>query len=213
MTYPADTQAVVLRADGLRFGYPQHELFTDWSAAVTPGVTLVRGGDGVGKTTLLRLLAGVLPADAGQLQVNGIRLAEQPAAYRQQVFWADPRSDALDQVTATDYFKSLPPLYPRFEGRALAELVAGFALAPHLDKPLYMLSTGSKRKVWLAAAFASGAAVTLLDEPFAALDKASIGFVLELLEEAADHPSRAWVVAHYEPPGKVPLAGIIELGD
>ena len=76
-----------------------------------------------------------------------------------------------------------------------------------------MLSTGSKRKVWLAAAFASGAPVTLLDEPFAALDQASIGFVMELLQDAAQHPTRAWVLAHYEAPGEVPLAAIIELAD
>ena len=57
----------------------------------------------------------------------------------------------------------------------LQHLIQAFELTPHLEKPLYMLSTGSKRKVWLAAAFASGAAVTLLDQPFAALDKASVG--------------------------------------
>ena len=74
-----------------------------------------------------------------------------------------------------------------------------------------MLSTGSKRKVWLAAAFASGAAVTLLDEPFAALDKASIGFVLELLGDVAAHTERAWVLADFEAPGKVPLAAILDL--
>jgi energy-coupling factor transporter ATP-binding protein EcfA2 len=74
-----------------------------------------------------------------------------------------------------------------------------------------MLSTGSKRKVWLAAAFASGAAVTLLDEPFAALDKASINLVLELLQDAAIHATRAWVVADYEAPRGVPLALTISL--
>lgn len=82
-----------------------------------------------------------------------------------------------------------------------------------MNKQLYMFSAGSKRKVWLAAAFASGAAVTLLDEPFAALDKASIGFVVELLEDAADHPERAWVIADYEAPGDVRLASVIDLGD
>jgi ABC-type Mn2+/Zn2+ transport system ATPase subunit len=76
-----------------------------------------------------------------------------------------------------------------------------------------MLSTGTKRKVWLAAAFASGAAVTLLDEPFAALDKTSIGLVIALLQEAAQHPTRAWVVADYAPPQGVALALTIDLGD
>jgi energy-coupling factor transporter ATP-binding protein EcfA2 len=75
--------------------------------------------------------------------------------------------------------------------KRLGELINGLSLTPHAGKPLYKLSTGSKRKFLLAGAFASGAMVTLLDEPFSALDKASIGFVMELLEEATHHPTRA----------------------
>ncbi|WP_198674938.1 ABC transporter ATP-binding protein [Rhodoferax ferrireducens] len=203
---------VTLQIEDLCFSYPQRMVLTHLSVGIPPGVTLVHGGDGSGKSTLLRLLAGELPAQAGTLQVNNIRLGDSAVAYRQQVFWADPRSETLDQTTAVDYFKSLHRLYPRFDEQLMGELTAGLSLTPHLNKPLYMLSTGSKRKVWLAAAFASGAAVTLLDEPFAALDKASIGFVLELLADAAEHPTRAWVIADYEAPGKVPLATTIELG-
>lgn len=184
-----------------------------WSACISPGVTLIRGDDGSGKTTLLRLLAGELPADSGHLQINGIFLSKQPEAYRQQVFWTDPHSDTFDQMTPLDYFQSLHQRHPGFDEQILDDLIEGLSLTPHLDKCLYMLSTGSKRKVWLAAAFASGAAVTLLDDPFAALDKASIGFVMTLLHEAAHHPDRAWVIAHYETPGDTPLAAIIDLGD
>lgn len=211
MEHSAATPATVVQVDGLCFRYPTRDLFAGWSARIPPGVSLIRGDDGSGKTTLLRLLAGELPPQAGTLHINGIPLDKQPVAYRQQVFWADPRSDAFDQVSAVDYFTSLPRQHPRFDEPLLGELVAGLSLTPHLDKPLYMLSTGSKRKVWLAAAFASGAALTLLDEPFAALDKTSIGFVMELLEEAADHPARAWVLADYALPGDVPLAAIIDL--
>lgn len=209
--HPATATPVVLHIEGLCFGYPQRELFTNLSARIPSGVTLVCGGDGSGKTTLFRLLAGQLPAQAGVLQVNDMRLSDQPLCYRQQVFWVDPRSETWDQLSAVDYFKSLPRLYPKFNEQVLAGLIEGLSLTPHLHKPLYMLSTGSKRKVWLAAAFASGATVTLLDEPFAALDKASIGFVLELLADASSHPDRAWLVAHYEAPGEVPLAAIIDL--
>jgi ABC-type multidrug transport system ATPase subunit len=210
---PAASQPVVLQAEGLSFAYPGRSLFAGWSARIPAGVTLVRGGDGVGKTTLLRLLAGELPAQAGALRVNGVSLGDPADAYRRQVFWADPRSVAHDQITASDWFRSLPRRFPAFDGSILEDLVDGFGLAPHRDKPLYMLSTGSKRKVWLAGGFACGAALTLLDEPFAALDKAAIGLVLELLTEAASHPSRAWVVAAYEAPSDVPLASLIDLGD
>ena len=203
----------VLQADGLHFAYAGQALFANFSVRINPGVTLVRGGSGRGKSTLLRLLAGTLPLTAGQLHINGISLQDQPAAYRQQVFWTEPRTDAFDPITALEYFQLQRQNHVGFTDGHLAVLVDGLSLEPHLSKPLYMLSTGTKRKVWLAAAFASGVALTLLDEPFAALDTASIGFVMSMLEDAATHRARAWVLAHYEAPGQVPLACTIDLGD
>lgn len=207
------TSPAILEVQGLCFGYPGHALFTKWSATMPPGVTLVLGGDGRGKTTLLRLLAGELAADTGELSIDGIKLKTQARDYRQQVFWTEPRTDAFDQMTPTQFFDSQRSTYAGFNDDVLAQCVDGLALAPELNKQIFMLSTGSKRKVWLAAAFASGAALTLLDMPFAALDKASIVYVLSLLEEAATHPSSAFVVADYVAPAGVPLAGTIHLGD
>lgn len=212
-TMPNPVTSAVLQFEGLCFHYPQRKLFAGLSARIPPGVTLVRGGDGSGKTTLLRLLAGVLPAQVGALEVHGVALKQDPESYRRQVFWADPQSDAFDQTSPRDYFKSVRRSYPTFDEALAHALAEGLSLTEHLDKPLYMLSTGSKRKVWLAAAFACGAAVTLLDEPFAALDKASIAFVMELLHDAAEHSKRAWLLAHYQAPGDVPLGLTIDLGD
>lgn len=203
----------ILQATGLCFAYPERRLFSHWHASIGPGITLVRGGDGCGKTTLLRLLAGQLPADAGQLAIHGASLQDRPQAYRAQVFWAEPRSEAFDQLTPIAYFDLQGTAHPGFDAQRLARLVDGLALGPELHKQLYMLSTGSKRKVWLAAAFAAGAPLTLLDMPFAALDKASIAFVMTLLEELADHPTRACVLADYAAPGRVRLAQVMDLGD
>jgi ABC-type multidrug transport system ATPase subunit len=209
--------STVLDAQGIAFGYPQRPLFTDWSARIAPGVTLVRGGDGRGKTTLLRLLAGAQTAQAGQLRLqaggHSTALDQAPAAYRQQVFWVDPRDDGGDQLTPDDCFALIAQRHPGFQAELIDDLVEGLALAEHRAKRLFMLSTGSRRKVWLAAAFASGAAVTLLDDPFAALDKPSIRFVTELLQEAAGHSSRGWVVTGYAVPDGVTLAATIDLGD
>ena len=207
---------LVLQAQGLCFQYPHRPLFTGLSVSIQAGVTLVRGGDGTGKSTLLQLLAGVLPAQAGVLQIKGVNLFDAPQAYRQQVFWVDPRATDHEQITALQYFDGLRQRYPGFPGVGapqLDELITGLSLAPHVDKPLYMLSTGSKRKVWLAAAFAAGATVTLLDDPFAALDKPSVAFVLQQLSIAASQPARACVVAHYEALAGVPVAQVIDLGD
>ena len=204
----------VLQVEGLGFAHPkQPALFADWSLAITPGVTWLGGDESTGKTTLLRLLAGELSAQQGSLRVNGVALAEQPAAYRIQVAWVDPRTPALDALTPHAVWERLRSQHPTWNAGLLADLIDGLALAPHLAKALTMLSTGTKRKVLLAGSLASGAAVTLLDEPFAALDKASIDLLLELLQEAARHPSRAWVVADYVAPRGVVLAGVLGLGE
>ncbi|SDY81251.1 ABC transporter [Collimonas sp. OK242] len=203
----------ILQAVNLTFHYPEQKLFSNWSADIPAGITLVRGGDGRGKSSLLRLLAGDLPAQAGELQINDVRLHEQSDAYRRQVFWVDPRSEAFDQMTAHEYFASLHAAYPGFDDGLLPALTEGLSLTPHLDKQLYKLSTGSKRKVWLAAAFAAGATLNLLDDPFAGLDKASINFVVKMLNQVAGNPGQAWVIALYEAPEGVPLAAVVELGD
>lgn len=191
----------VLQARRLCFGYSRNPLFTNWAAEIPAGVTLVQGGEGRGKTTLLRLLCGELQAQSGTVHCDGM------------VFRTDPRSETFNALTPMEFFRTMALRYPGFD-MALAQALADeLALTPHLEKAFYMLSTGTKRKVWLAAAFASGAAVTLLDEPFAALDKASIDRVTALLQEASEHPTRAWVVADYAPPYGVSLAQTLDLGD
>ncbi len=207
----------ILQAEGLAFSYshpPATLLFDKLCLVLLPGVTFVCGGEGSGKTTLLQLLAGALPANAlqGQLQIKGVSLTENRPAYLRQVAWLDPRDAALDQQTARQIFAALPQSYPGCDLDALQAHIGGLSLAPHLDKALYMLSSGTRRKVLLAAALAALAPVTLLDQPFMALDRPSIAYLLEVLAEAARNPDRAWVVADYEAPLGVALAGIVTLG-
>jgi ABC-type multidrug transport system ATPase subunit len=203
----------MLHLSHVSVAYPHCEVLRDFSAELAPGVALVLGGDGRGKTTVQCLLAGELPPDAGRLQLGDVFLDEQPEAYRQQVFWKDPRSAAHDALTVSDYLESVRRTYPGFDEALLACAIDGLALTPHLHKNLFMLSTGSKRKAWIAAAAASGATLTLLDGPFVSLDQPSIDFVLQLLTEATKQSTRIWLVADYVPPSGLDLTTLIDLGD
>jgi ABC-type multidrug transport system ATPase subunit len=203
---------MVLRADRLRFAWPgEPPLFDGLSLRLGPGVHLLSGEDGCGKSTLLSLLAGERTAQAGTLSIGGASLQQNAAAYRQSVFWVDPQSEAFEQVNAEAAWAALAAHHPHFNHPLLAELAQAFGLDEHAHKPLYMLSTGSKRKVWLCAAFAAGAALTLIDQPFAALDGPSIRLLRELLGEASEHPRRAWLLADHEAPAGVPLGQVIAL--
>ncbi|MEY4980466.1 MAG: hypothetical protein RLZZ352_2736 [Pseudomonadota bacterium] len=205
-THPTRSEPL-LHGRQLCFGWPaQPLLFDQLNLDIFPGVTALLGDEGKGKTSLLRLLAGECPPQSGELT-----LSTPPAPGEKPVFWIDPRTTDFDSQPAAACLEDLRSAYPRWNAELLAELIDGFALAPHLHKPLYMLSAGSKRKVWLSAAMAAGAALTLIDQPFAALDAPSMQLLTELLQEAAHHPSRAWVVADYEAPAGVALAGVIAL--
>jgi energy-coupling factor transporter ATP-binding protein EcfA2 len=74
-----------------------------------------------------------------------------------------------------------------------------------------MLSTGSRRKVALVGLLACGAKVTCLDQPYAALDRASIRVISAFLHDMADHATRTWVVADYEADSQLSWQRVISL--
>ncbi|MGJ7607369.1 ABC transporter ATP-binding protein [Variovorax sp. LT1R20] len=202
----------VLRLQDIGFAYPdQPAIAAGWNASIGPGVTLLYGDTGAGKSALLQVIAGVLPATKGQLTVGGTSLHASPEGYRRNVFFVDPATDRFDQVTARACTATLRESDADFDEDLWQALVEGFSLPPHLDKPMYMLSTGSKRKVWLAVALASGRPLVLLDEPTAALDAGSVRCLWSALADLAGQPGRALLVASAARIDEVPLAATIEL--
>lgn len=188
----------VMRAERISFCYPNRPVFTAWSGDFAAGVTWVRGGNGSGKSTLLKLLAGALPVAAGRLVVQGVEEAAQPLDYRRQVFWCGPGAIPFEHLQPHEYFGFMRGLYPGFDTSSLAEHVAGFALQAHGGKRLSALSTGTQRKVWLAAALSAGTAAVLLDEPLNALDQASLSHLRQALARGAEQKRQAWIVASHE---------------
>jgi ABC-type transport system involved in cytochrome c biogenesis ATPase subunit len=207
MTHPS----LSLQVLGLSFGYPHCAVFDNFHANLSPGLTLVRGDESCGKTTLLRLLAGELVPQAGRLVLAGLDGQATPEAYRARVFWADPRSDALNDQTARGWFARLSQQHGAWDANALLAHITGFLLHPHLDKPLHALSAGSRRKVLMAAALASGAPLTLMDEPVAGLDKSSVAYLAKALAHHGTQPGRMVVVAHYEALAGVPWNQVVDL--
>jgi ABC-2 type transport system ATP-binding protein len=192
------TSPAVLQAQDLAFSYPGRHVFAGWQANFAPGITWVQGGNGTGKSTLLKLLAGALPPLLGSLRANQVDAHLQPIHYRRQVFWCGPGAIAFDHLRAPEYFAFLRGLYPTFDSAQVQAQVSALGLSPFMGARLRELSTGTQRKVWLAAALAVGTPVVLLDEPLNALDAASLRHVLAQLEHCAADPQRAWIVASHE---------------
>jgi ABC-type multidrug transport system ATPase subunit len=191
----------VLTVEALTFSYPNRHVFTLWSHRFAAGLTWIQGSNGSGKSTLLKLLTGALVPQAGQLVCSGFDQAVQPLDYRRNVFWCGPGPVAFDHLTPLEFFAFMRGLYPTVDDAALAQHLAGFALAPFINAPLCTLSSGTQRKVWLALALAAGTQVTLLDEPLNALDAASVAYLLAVLAALAQDAStrqRALIVASHD---------------
>ena len=189
----------VLRVQGLCFAYPgETPLFADWQAVLPAGLTWLTGDTGSGKTTLLRLLAGELAGDPGcasQRTLAGVAFERDPAAYRGQVSWFDPRDPAWDDLTPAGLMAVQRGLHPGLDEAAWQRHLAGFDLLPHRGKPFYALSTGSRRKAALAVALASAATLTLLDEPTGGLDSAALAYLGRALGETEAAAGRALLLA------------------
>ncbi len=201
----------LLHIEKLNFAYPgEPALLRDWACSIFPGVTQLFGDTGSGKSTLLRLVAGALPA-TGHLTLAGQRLDTARAAYLRQVFYIDPGTAAFDQVSGGACTETLAADDAGFDTARWQGLVTAFRLDEHIDKPMYMLSTGSKRKVWLAAGLASGRRLLLLDEPTGGLDGPSVRVLWASLAMWTDSTDRAVLVASSEAVDRVALAGVISL--
>ena len=195
----------LIEADHLNFSYGEAPLLEDLSFVIRPGLTFVRGGEGRGKSTLLRLLSGALNPTSGVLR----RLART-------TYLENPSNPLHDSTTASAWLESSRLRFPDWNATAMPTLLADFGLSEHIDKPMYMLSTGSRRKVGLAGAAASQAQLTLLETPFAALDSASRRLLTQILAESASSNQQTWVLADYELPPSlagIRLSGFIDLGD
>lgn len=184
---------LLIKAHNLTLG-PIQNLTHTWPA----GVSWICDDEGTGKTTLLRLLAGHVQPTAGSVTTP-----------EGGVFWIDLQDPAHNTTTVQACWDALRKRYPNWSDALQDDLVQALDMHAHRHKRLNMLSTGSRRKVMVIAALASGATVTLLDQPFGGLDLASIRVIKDFLREAADHPNRAWLVADYEAPNDVRLASLL----
>lgn len=195
-----------LEIRGLGFAWPgQAPLFAHLNASLTPGLALLTGDEQRGKTTLLRLLAAEIRPQAGTMQLTGQDIGDQLAGLRPDMTRPD-----LDTVVVADWLRGQVPEGPARD--RLDDHIDGLSLGEHLHKGFYMLSAGGRRKVGLAAAMALQPPLTLLDQPFAALDLASIRYLTDWLREQARATDRLVLLADYEAPADLAIAQRIDLG-
>jgi ABC-type multidrug transport system ATPase subunit len=134
------------------------------------GAYALRGPNGIGKSTLLRVLAGVDEADGGDIVIDGHSLRAQPAAAKGRLAYAPDECPVYPFVTG----RELLAFVAWAKGCAIPDkvvhIVERFGLDRHLDTRCGAMSLGTQKKLMLAAAWIGDPAVLLLDEPSNGLD-------------------------------------------
>lgn len=152
------------------------------SMEVQPGcVTGLIGKNGAGKSTIFKLIMGLVDCDGGVIEVFGKKAAELRIRDREDIGVVLAESGFTGYLTVKDLIPMLDSMYGKFSKEAFIEKCRRFDLP--LDKKIKEFSTGMKRKLQILAAISHGAKLLLLDEPTAGLDVVARDEILNLLRE------------------------------
>ena len=172
----------VLDLDIARAGVP---VLQGVSFNLRQGQTLVlRGPNGIGKTTLLRTIAGLQPAASGRISVD-----DQAVAYAAH---ADGVKSTLSVAENLGFWASV------FGTRTVAEAIAAFDLAPIADRRAAHLSAGQKRRLGLARLLVTGRPIWALDEPTVSLDAAAVQMFARVISAHLSSGGSALIATHVD---------------
>ncbi|MBV8535672.1 MAG: ABC transporter ATP-binding protein [Alphaproteobacteria bacterium] len=139
-------------------------------------LTALVGPDGAGKTTLIRLIAGLMPLDGGELEVMGLDVAAQPQGVQDRIAYMPQRFGLYEDLTVQenlDLYADLHGVSKSARAEQYRHLLEMTALAPFTARLAGKLSGGMKQKLGLACTLVRAPELLLLDEPTVGVDPLS----------------------------------------
>lgn len=161
----------------------------------------VKGENGAGKTTMLRTLIGLSPADHGHIRWRGNDIREHAEDYRRAFVYLGHQAGLKDELTPVENLKLALMLdgYEPSEDEIL-DALGRMGLHGREDLPARVLSAGQRRRVLLARLLLRPADLWVLDEPFNALDVAGIDLLRSMIRAHLDGGGLAVLTSHHVMP-------------
>lgn len=202
-TPAAADPAARLAVAGVACQRGERTLFSGLDLAIGPGqVVWIRGANGRGKTSLLRLLSGLSTPAAGGITWQGQALKQAGATFRHRLVYVAHANGLKDDLSALEALRFLAAIHGRPTGAdALDAALRMLGIANRRHAPIRTLSQGQRRRVALARlaldlASDGGGGLWLLDEPYDALDSDGIAIVDGLLSAHARRGGSAALTSH-----------------
>jgi heme exporter protein A len=187
-------------------------LLRDVSFAVEPGEFLkITGPNGVGKTTLIRVVCGLLPAESGVVEWRGRPVTSSNDEYHADLAYLGHLNSLKADLTARENLRFLAGLRQSLGDADIDSALERVGILSRGDLAVRSLSAGQKRRLALARLLLSGAMLWILDEPVTNLDVAGIGLVEDLIRQHVGGGGLALAAAHQRLLDEEPFLRRLEL--
>ena len=175
----------ILRFDSLGCSKGGRQLFQGIDCTVQSGHWLhVVGANGIGKTSLLRMLCGLAPVESGDILWNGSSIRSQRTTFQRDLCYLGHLNALQESMTVNENLRfaaALGGFAP--EAGQISDILSRFGVGGRGEHIVRHLSQGQKRRVALSRLALSPAPLWVLDEPFVAMDEAGIGMLTELIAQ------------------------------
>ncbi len=145
---------------------------------------MVRGGNGHGKTSLLRILCGLSTPAAGEVRWRSLTISQAHEQYGREMAYIGHANGIKDDLTPIENLRLAAALGGReLDGAQATRALGQLGLSRCLDIPARVLSFGQRRRVALAGLMTAGAVLWILDEPLTGLDVHGVAMVEQLIRD------------------------------
>ncbi|OIR04644.1 cytochrome c biogenesis ATP-binding export protein CcmA [mine drainage metagenome] len=181
-----------LRGDRLLFKSVSFELMAG-------GLLYVLGENGSGKSSLLRLLCGLLMPEVGEVHWCGKSIKQDPETYLSNLLYLGHLNGLKDDLTALENLQMSARLADSLvDEQKMLSALTSIGIARCANLPVRVLSQGQKRRVALARLWLTESKLWILDEPFAALDAASIEVLASRLNQHMSDGGMTIITTHQD---------------
>ncbi len=190
----------MLEAVNLDCARGERRLFSNLNFSVTPGTLLqLAGPNGSGKTSLLRMLCGLLAPEKGEIRWQGQNIRALGEEYFSAVTYIGHRNGVKEELSSLENLTIAAGLAGRDVSNKEARNILGrMGLEGRENLPARLLSEGQRRRSALARLLTWSTSLWLLDEVMTSLDEAAVGLIRSLIEDHLSRGGMAIVATHQE---------------